>query len=120
MAMSPEQKRLAADYALSKLGEVGWDDGRLAVEAHIDAGTVRTFLKGETFPQNAKRTAIETALGIPEGTLRLVALGMAVESEAADPVEAAITKSSLSRGNKAKLIGLYFDMLDAPDASQSA
>jgi hypothetical protein len=111
MARGEAEKMRARGYVLRKLQEKGWDEARLVKETKLDRGTVRTFLAGATFPQKAGRNAIEDALGVHRGMLEQVAAGMDEEGPL-DPVERAVQSSALSRGAKARVLGLYFDLLD--------
>lgn len=111
-----EEKRRAAEFVARKLTEIRKDEGWLLHASGVDSGTLRTFLRGETFPQEKTRHAIEDALGISRGSISLVARGLidTRPSEAdQDPVVAAIRASALTRANRAKVEGYYFELLDA-------
>lgn len=121
--MNSDQKQRAANYVLVQMSQRGWDQGDLALRSALDPATVRTFLRGETWPQSKKRRAIEDALEVGRGTLELVARGVAGDFEPelkGDPVERAINESELTRANKAKLIGAYYEMLDGQQEVRGA
>lgn len=117
---TPEEKQRAARYVLNELNTRHWDGRRLALEAKIDEGTVRTFLRGNTYPQRPSRTAIEETLGLPVGSIEgaamgLLSVGLDDEGVHSDAVEAAIYRSKLSRANQLKLAGIYYEMLETQD-----
>jgi hypothetical protein len=115
MGRTEAERRRARDYALHRLGELQHDDAWLVAVTGLDRQTVKDFLDGKRWPWPAKRGAIENALRLPPGTLDLAARGAVrpPDDEAGDPVEAAVTKSALSRADKAKVLGLYYELLDA-------
>lgn len=75
-----------------------------------DPATVRTFLEGATWPRSKTRQKLESFSGIK--SLEAIARGEAELAPPGDPVEVAIERSALTRGNKHRLIGTYYDMLD--------
>lgn len=84
-----------------------------------DADTVRTFMDGLTWPWAKTRKKLEEAVGMEPGTLEAVARGDRDELEVGDPVVSAIERSALSRANRHRLIGTYYDMLDAQSGEVS-
>lgn len=96
------------------------DAARVAGLAGIDPGTVTDFWEARRWPRAATRTALETALGVPLGSFEAAARGDGPAAEEADPVELAINKSDLSRADRAKLLGYYFDMIDKHERGRSA
>src|SRR5690349_2870771 len=110
--MDQEGKDRAAALVRETMARRGWTPERLADEAGIDVGTVRTFLKAETWPWTKKRVALEDALGLPHGAIDLTASRL-LEGDESDPVERAVRDSQLSRANQHKLIGLYYEMLES-------
>lgn len=109
--MDTDGKRRAGAYFATQAARLGWSAAKVAEEAGIDAGTVRTFMEGESWPWPAKRQAMERAVGLELGTLELAARDL-LPTAHVDPVERAIQESSLSRGDRAKLLSLYYDMID--------
>lgn len=114
--MDQEGKRRAGAHLATAASRLGWSAARLAEEADIDQQTVRDFMEGRRWPWLAKRQAMELAVGLEPGTLELAARGLLPADEHVDPVEEAIQNSALTRGNKAKLVGTYYDMLDEQQA----
>lgn len=113
MAASEEKKRLVVEYVARKMAELKMSEADLTEAARLDPQTVRTFLRGETYPQAAKRGAIERALDVPLGSLELVGNRIVtIESPQGDRVEIAIKESDLTRANQHTLIGTYYGMLD--------
>lgn len=51
------------------LARLGWSQAELARKAGINSATVGDFLAGGRWPQRATRNKIESALGLPAGTL---------------------------------------------------
>lgn len=114
MRKTHQQRQRVAEFVLRTMGEQGLDGAALTQASGLDAQTVRTFLRGETWPQTKKRTALEDALGLTAGSLELVSRGLNVtQREAEDAVEAAIRRSSLTRADQHTLLGTYYAMLDA-------
>lgn len=110
--MNEEGKARAAAFVREEMARRGWTAERLADEAAVDVGTVRSLLKGERWPWTVKRNAIEDALGVPQGSIDLTASGL-LEQDSVDPVEKAVRESRLSRANQHKLIGTYYEMLES-------
>ena len=109
--MDEAGRRRAGEYLAGQASRHGWSVARLALEAGLDPQTVRALIEGERWPWAIKRQAMEQAVGLEVGTLELVARGL-LGDEDVDPVEQAIQESELTRGNKAKLLGTYYDMID--------
>ena len=118
MAMSEDGRRRAGRYAEKMLGERRKDRTWLVDMTSLDPATVADFLDGKRWPRTGSRNAIEAALGIDQGTLKDVADGWGQVDPGMDPVERAIEESStLSRGQKLRLRGLYVDMIEEQEAS---
>lgn len=115
MAMNQEGKDRAARLLRTVAGERGMDAPRVAGLAGVDPGTVTDFWEARRWPRSPTRTAVETVLGLELGTFERAARGELADPEAIDPVELAIERSTLSRANRAKLLGYYFDMIDGQE-----
>lgn len=77
-----------------------------------DPATVRAFVRGESWPWTATRTRIEKGAGLPIGSLEAAANNEPPPiAEDKDRVIAAIEESTLTPGDKYRLIGAYYDML---------
>lgn len=120
MGMTEEAKRRAARLLRSTAAERGMDAARVAGLAGIDPGTVTDFWEARRWPRAATRTALETVLNVPLGSFEAAARGDAPDTDVTDPVELAISKSTLSRGDRAKLIGYYYDMVDKHERRELA
>lgn len=74
-----------------------WSQSALAGLLNVSSKTISNWERGRHIPR-ASLGALEKLFDAP--------------LDEVDPVEAAIQASSLSRGDKHKLVGLYYDMLD--------
>lgn len=79
-----------------------------------DPATVRAFIDGESWPRSANRGKLETLAEMEPGELEAIARGE-TDGLGGDPVVTAIEGSALSRGDRHRLLSIYFDMLDNPD-----
>jgi hypothetical protein len=112
--MEATGRQRAADYAAERAARAGMSAAALAAAADLDPSTVRDFLDGTRWPRTGTRAAIEEAMGLTRGTFDLIARG-AYTDPAEDEVERAVKASPLSRANQHKLIGAYYDMLEAQE-----
>lgn len=94
------------------MGEKRYSPMDLAERAGVDEKTIRTFIAGQTWPWTSKRAGIEEALGWQVGTLQAMVDGVYAGDPDIDPVQRAIEASELTRANKAKLLGMYYELLD--------
>jgi len=109
--MDEAGKQRAAQYVSEQMASRGWTPNDLADQADVNIDTIRTLLNGTRWPWPGNQKKIENALGVPVGTIGVVAAGRYQDSDM-DPVEQAIRSSKLSRANQNKLVGTYFEMLD--------
>lgn len=119
--MDKESKARAGEAVAQAMADHGWDATDLARKADIpDAETIRKLVKVGTWPRPATREKIELALGWAPGDMHRAARGE-LDGEgvrrSGDPVEAAIEGTELSRGQKARLLSLYFDMIDGKETT---
>lgn len=88
--------------------------GALEAATGLDRATVADFLDGVRYPKAPTRGKVEAALDLPAGSIERAARGAyELEDEGVDPVERAIQQSALTRANKAKLTGTYYELLDS-------
>lgn len=116
--MSEDARNAAVKYVYDAMAQAGMDEVALLVTAKVDAGTLRTFLRGDTWPQTPSRTKIENALGLPVGSMVLAARGQ-LDENIGDAVERAIDASGLTRSNKLRLKAAYVDMLEEQERGAS-
>lgn len=110
--MSPEGRKTAARAFRLAVG--GLDATEVARRAEIpDAGTVRTFMAGNSWPNLATREKLETLAGWQLGDLVLYAYGDKKIEGGGDAVIDAIDESELTPRNKRRLKLAYEDMLEA-------
>lgn len=113
MARPSEESRKAVGRAVQvRMAELRHSPTTMADAADVDAKTIRSLVSGERWPQLLQRDRIETALGWEPGTLQNMADGVYAGDPEVDPVERAIEGSNLTRANKAKLLGMYYELLD--------
>lgn len=107
----------AAQLLRSAMAARGMNAQDVADEADVNIDTVRDFAEGMRWARAKTRMKIETALGLEPGDFDRAARGEMAFTSApgVDPVEAAIQQSPLSRANRAKLLGYYYDMVDSQE-----
>lgn len=113
--MNEAGKERAAQLLRSTALERGLSSPQVADLAGVDRGTVSDFWEGKRWPRVSTRTALEAVLNLKAGALEEAARNLTPESAPVDPVEFAIENSGLSRANRAKLLGYYFDMVDTQE-----
>lgn len=108
------RERAAVEYrrAAERLGMTATDIARAG--GIPDPDTVRDFMEGARWPRTPTRIRLEKAVGWPAGSIDALMRGeqLAEDAEDDDRVVAAIEASRLTRANKHRLIGAYYDMLD--------
>lgn len=108
--MDEQGKRRAADYVAAAMEAAGFDESRLVTFTELDPKTVRTFLRGETYPKTPKRQAIEVVLELPLGSIERAAQGLhraPATRPAGDPVEVAVRQSELTEDRQDTVLGFY-------------
>jgi len=108
------RERAAVEYrrAAEELGMTAVDIARAG--GIPDADTVRDFMEGARWPRTPTRNRLEKAVGWPTGSIDAIMRGERVETTdtGEDRVVAAIEASQLTRANKHRLIGAYYDLID--------
>lgn len=116
--MDETGRERAARLVRTAMASQGLSPQQVAALADVDSDTVRDFAAGDRWPWARTRKKIEDALGLDPGELERAARDEAEWTPASndvDPVVAAIERSSLSRANRAKLIGYYYELADGQE-----
>lgn len=112
--MDEQGRRRAAAMYRRQMAAKGLGPGDVAALGGIpDPATVRTFAEGNSWPWAKTRAKLEEGAGLEPGSIDAAARDDG-PATVGDPVVVAIEAAPLSRGQKHRLLSLYFDMLDAP------
>lgn len=105
--------RLLRDAATAR----GMSPLEVAVLTGIDSGTVNDFWTAKRWPRVGTRKALEDTLGLAAGDFERAARGEGgtdLDTDI-DPVAVAIERSGLTRANRAKLLGYYYELADSEE-----
>lgn len=112
--------KAAGQFVSARMAASRLDAVQLAAAAEIgDPKTVRDLVDGVRWPRIGTLAKVEDALGLEYGTIAAIAAGAQPPSQG-DPVEIAINGSTLTRAQKAKLLGMYYEMLDEDERRRGA